>query len=141
MSSLIGTDAPSIAIKGRGNDTTRDQSPGPGAYDLSDSLSYLKGGSGFKVGRSKRDYLSKVDSLPGPGAYDPKLVTSSLGISIKSKVQTRISTDTPGPGSYQAVTPTKVKKGNPTYSFGMSPDRDRVFQRALNQEGMKLGPG
>jgi len=124
---LIGTDAPSFAIKGKANDTTRDNSPGPGAYDLNDTLSNLKGSPGFKVGRSKRDYLSSSNNLPGPGSYNPKSLDTSLGISLKSKVQPKLASDTPGPGSYQPVTPDKVRKGNPTYSFGMSPDRDRVF--------------
>jgi hypothetical protein len=140
LSSLIGTDAPSIAMKGRGIDTTRDCSPGPGTYDLIDSISNLKSSPGYKVGRSKRDYLSSANNLPGPGAYDPRLLNTSLGISLKSKLEPKISSSTPGPGTYQAVTPSKVKKGNPTYSFGLSPERDRVYQRALNQV-LTLGPG
>jgi hypothetical protein len=140
MISLIGTDAPLIAIKGRGNDTTRDLSPGPGAYDLSESLSYLNVSPSFKVGRSKRDYLSTVNSLPGPGSYDPRFMKTSLGISLKSKLDTKLASDTPGPGSYQPVTPSKVIKGNPTYSFGISPVRERIFLRALKQ-ALNLGPG
>jgi hypothetical protein len=65
---------------------------------------------------------------------------TSLGISLKSKLDTNLTSDTPGPGSYQPVTPSKVKKGYPTYSFGISPGREQVFQRALNQS-LNLGPG
>lgn len=72
-------------MRGRLSDLSRDNSPGPGAYDPSDSFSVLKNPT-FKVGRSKRDYLSNFNALPGPGTYDPKTLDTSLGISLRGKI-------------------------------------------------------
>jgi hypothetical protein len=129
INSFIGVDTPAISIKGRGNETAREVSPGPGTYEVNENIANLKGSPGFKVGRSKRDFLSLNTTLPGPGQYDPQPIRSSIAVSLKGKLELPSKSDIPGPGTYQDIQPTASKRGNPTYSFGLSPDRDSVFKR------------
>uniref|UniRef100_A0A6U1PJ94 Uncharacterized protein n=1 Tax=Fibrocapsa japonica TaxID=94617 RepID=A0A6U1PJ94_9STRA len=86
--------------------------PGPGAYGTASScgrqiISNRVSSPGYSFGTSKREdavkaYVSKMDSGPG--------------VDMNAHGAGRF---TPGPGTYEAVSPLRTKKEAPSYSFGL----------------------
>lgn len=74
--------------------------------------------------------------VPGPGEYEPKKQVYSKigGIMARDMSSSLILSKTPGPGSYDESSYSKVKSKDPTWSLSKS-SRDNMFK---NND---VGPG
>jgi hypothetical protein len=88
---------------------TKGQGPGPGQYDMNESL-YKDNKAASIKGRPN---TSKVDNKPGPGHYQSKSMHNSVAFSmgVKTKLKTLMSGSNPGPGTYDPEN-IKVQHGN-----------------------------
>eukprot|EP00826_Nyctotherus_ovalis_P063495 TRINITY_DN9313_c0_g3_i9.p1 TRINITY_DN9313_c0_g3~~TRINITY_DN9313_c0_g3_i9.p1 ORF type:complete len:185 (-),score=21.65 TRINITY_DN9313_c0_g3_i9:129-683(-) len=86
----------------RSANTTRNDSPDPGAYQLPSLL-----GQGPKIGFHGKRAAPRIADLPGPGAYDPspKLISRNcpgIVVTTRPRMEKDFSTrkEVPGPGAY-----------------------------------------
>lgn len=117
---------------GKRNEMTGNKMPGPGTYQVNDSL-YRDPKAASIKGRPK---TSKIDSRPGPGHYQSKSVHTSPAFSMgaKTKIKESGAKDNPGPGNYNGDY-TKIKYSTPGINFG-SPSKS-----VMHGDSSMPGPG
>jgi hypothetical protein len=77
--------------------------PGPGEYDPRETITRPKSPD-IKLKGKAKDILNSLLAVPGPGSYDPlkSIGTNAPKMSLHGRIEPKVSTDAPGPGTYDA---------------------------------------
>jgi hypothetical protein len=138
--------SPRYSLYGRRRDLTPFQTPGPGAYAPDKGTAHTRDRSpAYSIGAMLPN--RNIDNNPAPNTYSPppligKTVVSNKPQAPAYRIYSRSKTGgfhedlakTPGPGTYQAISPNQYKKQQPVYSLTSR-------NMAPGDTTMKPGPG
>ncbi len=138
----IGTEGPKFSLGGKTQKVQKNQQgmPGPGEYEPRETLSRPKSPEILLKGKAK-DLLSYMIQMPGPGTYDPlkSIGANALKMSLHGRIESKVSNDIPGPGSYDAaLTLVRDRVKSPNLASSLRGTDEQLLRRRASEVP---GPG